>query len=413
MPNTRSNITLASIALTLLAGGIIAPVPAWSAAPPHFDARARTTRYAGPGRELAEPEKVDQVTIGYFGPHRPGCFDRDLWLAAQLAMTDVNADGGYRGIPFQLVPAWSKNPWGTGVGQVAKMVYATRVWAIIGGPDGPSTHLAEQVVAKARLVLLSPGSTDTTAHRANVPWMFSCLPGDHLLAPPLADHLAGVVGKGPFAVVSADDHDSRQLVTELARCFTARRMAPRFEYVFNPNEVDMHPLAGQLIRGKPEAIVLVADPDASGRLVRTLRECGYDNLILGGPAMGRRQFIEQAGQIAGNVVFPMMWEPSPQAAEFAVRFRDEYDITADHAAAASYDAVRLLATAVGKAGLNRARIGDAIRELSPYQGIAGPIRWDRLGGNSRSVPLGTIRQGRVQPLLYTSSDPTRACPRGE
>ena len=176
MPNTRCCTWLSTIALTLLAGGVIAPVPAWSAAPPDFDARARTTSYVGPGRELAEPKRVNQVMLGYFGPHRPGCFDRDLWLAAQLAMTDVNADGGYRGIPFQLVPAWSKNPWGTGVGQVARMVYATRVWALIGGPDGPSTHLAEQVVAKARLVLLSPGSTDTTAHRANVPHTATALP---------------------------------------------------------------------------------------------------------------------------------------------------------------------------------------------------------------------------------------------
>ena len=32
-----------------------------------------------------------------------------------------------------------------------RIVYQDRVWAIIGGIDGPSAHLAEQVVAKARL----------------------------------------------------------------------------------------------------------------------------------------------------------------------------------------------------------------------------------------------------------------------
>ena len=393
MPNPRCCLGWSAVVLTLLA-----PLPVWPETPPDFAARARTSRYAGPGRDLAEPEQVTQVMLGYFGPHRPGSFDRDLWLAAQLAIADVNAKGGYRNTPFQLVPAWSENPWGSGVGQVTRMVYATRVWAIIGGPDGPSTHLAEQVVAKSRLVLLSPGSTDTTVHQANVAWMFSCLPGDHLLASPLVDHLAGAVDNRPFAIVSADDHDSRRLVVELTRCLRVKRMTPQFQYVFRPDQIAMPRLAGELLRGQPVAIVLVADPDASARLVRTLRELGYDQLILGGPAFGRRQFLEQVGDTVGEVVFPLLWQPNPQAAEFVIRFRAAHQITPDYAAAASYDAVRLLAAAIGRSGLNRARISDTVRQLAPYEGISGTIRWDESGGNRRRVPLGTIRQGQVQPL---------------
>ena len=57
--------------------------------------------------------------------------------------------------------------------------------------------LDEQVVAKARLTLMGPASTDKTVHMANIPWMFSALPGDHLLAPVLGQALLEEGGAQP------------------------------------------------------------------------------------------------------------------------------------------------------------------------------------------------------------------------
>jgi len=46
------------------------------------------------------------------------------------------------------------------VAKVARVVYSDKVWAIIGGIDGATTHLAEKVVAKAQLTLVNPSATD-------------------------------------------------------------------------------------------------------------------------------------------------------------------------------------------------------------------------------------------------------------
>jgi ABC-type branched-subunit amino acid transport system substrate-binding protein len=54
------------------------------------------------------------------------------------------------------------------------------------------------------------------------------------------------------------------------------------------------------------------------------------------------------------------------------------------------DAVQLAIAAIRQAGLNRARIRDAVVELSPYRGVSGVIRWDRLGSNTRSVSLAEV-----------------------
>ena len=85
-----------------------------------------------------------------------------------------------------MIPAWSQNPWEAAVRQLADSVFQRRVWVIVGGADSATTHLAEQIVAKAHVPLVSPISTDKTVNLANVPWTFSMAPGDHLLAPCLA-----------------------------------------------------------------------------------------------------------------------------------------------------------------------------------------------------------------------------------
>ena len=105
-----------------------------------------------------------------------------MWCAASLAVEQANEAGGYRGLPFRLMPAWSDNPWGSGVKELTRLVFEDKIWAIVGGADGPTTHLAEQVAVKAGLPLINPVSTDKTVNLTNVPWIFSCTPQDPLQA---------------------------------------------------------------------------------------------------------------------------------------------------------------------------------------------------------------------------------------
>jgi len=101
-------------------------------------------------------------------------------------------------------------------------VFEQQIWAIVGGADSASTHLAEQVVAKARIALISPVSTDKTVNLANVPWMFSLAPADHVLAPVLAAEIARL-SVGRHSCGRDDDHDSRCLPAKwIGRCANSR-----------------------------------------------------------------------------------------------------------------------------------------------------------------------------------------------
>ena len=379
------------------------------------DLRARQTDYAGPGREKNPSADVNEVLIGYFGPGgpsdpraepAPSLSRGDMWNAACLAVEQANLAGGYNGLPFRLVAGWSDNPWGSGVKEVTRMAYMHKVWAIIGGIDGPSTHLAEQVVAKARLTLINPASTDKTVNLANVPWMFSCLPADHLQAPVLARAIASEVGKKSFLLVSAVDHDSRLFTVELTGSFIQYKLSPSYHFEFKPGQGNYNELAEEIVRAGSHALVLIAADTESARIISAVRERGFKGVIYGGPCMGRRSFVEQAGDAAEGVVFPLLYTHGKGSDIFNEKFAARFGRQPDYLAAHTYDAVNLLIAAIRKAGLNRVRIYDEVRALSPWQGITGEIRWDPLGSNSRPVSLGTIRGGSVQKLLREKTSDT-------
>ena len=374
-------------------------VPAGREVDPFHDFRRQDLAYTGPEDESPDLDELNEVVIGWFGPSDSAHpIHGDLWVAASIAVDEANRAGGWNGIPFRLLPRWSENVWGSGVSQVAHMAYADRTWAILGSVDGASTHLAEQVVAKARLPLVSPVSTDESVNLAGVPWMFSLAPGDHLWAPPLAHRIIETVGEGAFFLVTVTDHDSRLsaevLLDELARL--DRGPARRLDV--NPETTDAAVSVSRLELTEAAALLLVAGPEDGARLLRTIREKGFTGPVFGTPQLARRRFLELAADIADGLHVPVLLEPdrSPERRVFTQLFAQRTGTAPDWAAAHTYDATRILLHAIRAAGLSRTGIRQALVELSPWQGVTGSIEWDPTGQNMRAITtVATVRDGQV------------------
>jgi len=368
---------------------------------PYHDFRLQPLEYTGPDAEGPDPANLTDVAIGWFGPSDPDhALHGDLWTAATLAVEETNNAGGLHGLPVRLVPRWSENPWGTGVGQVARMVHEDQVWAILGSVDGPGTHLAEQVVAKARLPLVSPVSTDESVNMAGVPWVFSLAPGDHLWAPLMARGLLETIGNGSFVLLAATDHDSRLAAQELLEELAALDRGPALRIDLPPDGMDLASSWHRFEDLSPAAALVLASAANSATLVRALRQGGFAGSIFGGPQFGRHLFLVRAGEAAEGVIFPLLFDPRGdgcEAEKFGRRFRERNGSQPDWAAAHTYDATRLLLESIRQSGLNRAAIRQAIVELTPWCGVTGIIEWGPTGQNRRPVThYATIRGGRIQ-----------------
>lgn len=348
--------------------------------------------FRGPGRDTPAPD-VDEVLLGWFGPGDAAHPEfGDFWRGATLALEQENAAGGYREKPFRLLPAWSESPWKAGVLDVARLVQQQGAWAVLGGVDGTTTHLAVQLALKSHFLLLSPGSSDPTADAANVPWLFSLAPSDRAIAP----LLAGVADRaGRFAVLAGTDHDSHATLVELRRALRDRPTGPTAVVEVAPEE-DAAEAVARVLAGRPQALIVLAPAVRGGQLVAALREAGFSGTIAGGAPFGRAAFARAAGAAAEGVLAPDAGVGSGPASETFLRaYEARWAERPDAAAVHGYDALRLTAAAVRRAGVNRARIRDEIRALSPWTGASGTVRFDPRGRREAAVALGVWRGGRL------------------
>lgn len=284
-----------------------------------------------------------------------------MWDAADQALTEINRAGGYQGRPFRLAPGWAADPWRAGARHLTRMVFRDRVWAIIAAANGDAVHLAEQVAVKALVTVVNPAATDRSIHEAGVPMIFSCVQGDDAIARALAEAVEG----RSVLVLASTDHDSRALLSQLKPLVSISRLVE-----FGPNDAER---AAAAAADGIEAVIVIANARDSSVAVGALRAAGYKGAIIGGPSIGRAEFS------GAGVQFPLLSEHS--------RFPD-------YAAACAYDSVKMLAEAVRRGGLNRERIREAMRALSPYEGASGRIEWDEFGQNRRPVRLSSSTEAR-------------------
>ena len=341
------------------------------------------------------PSDVNEVRIGYFGPSDPGHPEGgDMWSAASMAIDQANQKGGYHGINFRLVSAWSDNPWGSGASEVVRMAYIHNVWGIVGGIDGPSTHLAEQVVAKAHLTLISAGSTDKSVNFANVPWMFSCLPADDIQAAELTKAIA--VGGEPFVLIASTEHDPHLFTLELKKSFIKHKISPMNHFEIKPKQKEYDSLIDDVLKTKASALVLIADTDDSMALVQSIRKKGFSGMIFGGPSMGHHRFVQNAAATDEKLIFPLLYEPSTASRDFDQEFQTRFGRKPDYLTAHTYDAVNILIASIKKAGLDREKIRDAIKNAASAKGVTGRFRWNQYGENVRAISLGCFEDKSVK-----------------
>jgi len=437
-----------------------------SAAPaPFLRLRETTLGYHGPAADFTN---LTEIRIGWFGPtNLNDPLTGDLWWAANLAVREANEPGGdpgnaergtrnaepqpsvlgppssdLRQLPFRLVSRWAVDPWGAGVSQLTRMVYDEQPLALIGSVDSASTHLAEQIVAKANLPLVSPIATDKSVTLAGVSWMFSCAPSDDAIARMLVDQIlttltaaeteesaiqdshsqpvAADVGphhpqeglrrltsaatsrKAVLAMVSSTDHESRMTAREVVREFSRRGRMPDFRFDVPPGVADLARQMEGVAEAKPAAVLIIAGVEDAARLVCAVRktlpfQAHSGPVLFGSHSMGRARFRELAGPAAEGVRFPLLFTADPgdpRYSRFASRFQAERGRAPDYTALLTYDATRLLTEAIRRAGLNRARIRETLTQLSPWPGLAGPIQFDGTGQNTRTnICLGTVSNG--------------------
>lgn len=374
--------------------------------------------YSGAGRDLPEPKDLTEVRIGFFGPveHNPDfVFGQRMLHGAQLAVEEWNARGGYGGKPFRLMlhndyDNWQAKAvygedrptdpqiWGSASNETVKMVYEDRDWAIFGSISSESTHIALRVALRAEISIVNSASTDPTIPETYIPWYFTDLQDDRVQCYTLARRIFTELGLKRVAILRINNRYGRFGVIKLRDA--SRRLGHPIviEQKFMPGDTDYSRALRVIQSSRADAIVLWTDEEQAAGILKQMRALGMKQRVFGSYRTLGPELVSAAGDAAEGfeAVFP--YDPSRYDAKwvaFNERFEARFKEKPEQFASLAYDAMNALLESICKAGLNRARIHDALANLETYDGVTGHMVFDPNQKNVAPMYLGTVHGGAI------------------
>jgi ABC-type branched-subunit amino acid transport system substrate-binding protein len=380
--------------------------------------------YSGAGRDIPEPKNLSEVRIGFFGPieHNPeSVFGLRMLHGAQLAVEEANARGGYGGKPFKLMlhndyDNWQAKAvygedrptdptiWGSASNEAVKMIYDDQDWAIFGSINSESTHIMLRVSLKAEIPIVNSASTDPTIPETYIPWYFTDLQDDRVQSFTLARRIFTELGLKRPAILRVNNRYGRLGVPKFRDA--ARRLGHPvvIEQKFQPGDTDFTRQL-KVIRGsRTDAIVLWADEADAALILKEMRVAGMKQHVFGSYRTLGPTLLTEAGDAAEGfeAVFP--YDPTrndPRWLDFNRRFEARFHEKPEQFASLAYDAMNALLDSICKAGLNRARIHDALANIEVYDGVTGHMVFDPNQKNVAPMYLGTVHNGAITYRIVT------------
>ncbi|MFC9333507.1 ABC transporter substrate-binding protein [Arthrobacter sp. NPDC057009] len=262
--------------------------------------------------------------------------------AAKLAVQEINAAGGHKGRPVELLP---ETTGGDTAAQARELVNA-KADAVIGPTDSSRAPAAIDVLSKARITLISPANTapELSSYKSGG-YYFRTAASDIAQAPVLVK-VAKDAGAKSLAVVYEDSSYGEELSAAVSAAAKAGGLDPVTLTGFKAGEAGQSAAAAR--DAAPDAVVLIARDGAQGAIAE-LANAGLpgNKLILGDGAF--RQYGSALGSKVlegARALVPGVFPSAHFQAELVAIDEGLKDMTF---AAETYDAVNLAALAAAAA----------------------------------------------------------------
>jgi len=374
--------------------------------------------YVGAARDLPAPEDLTEVRIGFLGPienNSESTLGLRMLHGAQLAVEEANARGGYGGKPFKLLPHNDYNNWqakavygevrptdaaiwGSASDAAVKMAYDEKDWAIFGSVSSESTHIMLRVALRAEIPIVNSASTDPTIPETYIPWYFTTMQDDRAQDQTLARRIYTDLGLKRVAILRASSRYGRFGVTKFMDASRRLGHPVVMEQIFQPGDTDFSRELNVIRGSRADAVVLWADEPEAAAILKQMRAAGMKQRVFGAYRTLGETLLQQAGDAAEGFEAVYPYDPTrkdPRWLDFNRRYEDRFHEKPEQFASMAFDTMNALLDAICAAGLNRARIHDALANMDHYDGVTGRMVFDPNQKNVAPLYLGTVHNGAI------------------
>jgi ABC-type branched-subunit amino acid transport system substrate-binding protein len=354
--------------------------------------------FTGAGREKPEPKGLTEVRLGVLAPLEGNVLvpqGKQLLQGATLAVEEANARGGYKGIPYKILPHNDVGLWGAAANEVVKMG-DEGVWAIMGTIDDINSHVGIRVALKLEIPWINSSDPDPTFTETNIPWVVRCIADDRQSSYALVDYIYQQKGLKRVAVLRVNNRYGRVGVMEFRDAALRIEKPIVLEVRYNDGETNFDVQLERVKNSNPDAVVLWGNALEMGLILNRMRELGMDYPVFPSDRAVNPLFIETAGENANGIVTTCQYNPkadNPELKAFQKNYKKRFGQEPDVFAAHAYDGMNMTIDAIEKVGLNRYLIRDELTGLKTYNGITGEIIFDGSWNDVGRIFLAEIKDG--------------------
>jgi branched-chain amino acid transport system substrate-binding protein len=328
----------------------------------------------------------------------------------EMLTEQVNARGGIAGHKVKLIVKDTGASPEKAVSFARQLIDEEKVFAILGPSTSGETMAVKGIAEEGKTLLISLAAAEVIVN-------------------PVASHVFKTAQKDSHAATLIFQDMKKRGITRIA-VFSSNtgfgkagkeqiaRLAPEFgiqivlDEVYDKAATDLSAEATKLKGTNAQAVLNWSIEPAQSILVKNIRQLGLTIPIYQSHGFGNLAYAKAAGSAAEGVIFPLgrlavadaLPAGDPQKAVL-VAYRDAYQKRYGEEVSGfggyAWDAFQLLAAAVEKVGLDRAKVRAALENTQGFVGQSGVFRFsaaDHNGLGLDSFEMLTVKDGKFVPL---------------
>ncbi len=323
------------------------------------------------------------IKVGVYGDltGQTASFGQSTKNGVQLAVDEINAAGGVDGKKIELVIEDDQGQTAIAKTVISKLINQDKVQAVIGEVASSNSLAAAPVAQESKIPMITPSSTNPKVTEV----------GDYISRVCFIDPFQGSVMakfatntlKAKTAAIIGDVNAdySKGLTQFFEEEFTKLGGKIVAKESYAQTDPDFKGQLTKIRQLNPDVIYIPGYYGQVGILAKQARELGMNQPLLGGDGWDSPELWKLGGDALKNAYISNHYSaenPAPEIQNFVKNYTAKFGAAPDSLAALAYDAAKVLADAIKRAGGagDSAKLKDAINATKNFAGVTGAITLD-------------------------------------
>ena len=322
------------------------------------------------------------IVVGYYGDlsGRTSNFGQSTKEGVLMAADEINKAGGLNGRQVQILSEDDEGRPEKAATVVTKLIDQDKVVALLGEVASGNTLAAAPKAQGAKVPMISPSSTNPAVTQVG-DYIFRVCFIDPFQGEVMAKFAANTL-KAKKAAIMLDFNSpySRGLTEFFEAAFKKLGGQIVNQQSYTQGDRDYKGQLTAIRSASPDVIYVPGYYGEVGVIAKQAQQLGIKAPLLGGDGWDATQLWELGGDALNGDFISNHYsvdDPSPAIQKFVADYQARYSKRPDALAALGYDAMKVLAEGIKKAGTTDGpKLRDAIAQTKDFAGVTGTISLD-------------------------------------